>query len=553
MILTSPRPDDLTAFSADVTVIGSGPVGLATALRMAGRGLRVMVLESGGEAADARAQSLSEAENLRPDNHYPPVTTVARRLGGTSNLWGGRALPYDPVDFAQRPWLSPELAAGWPVAHAELMPYVADASAFVAAGQPVYEAPLPGATADPAFSFTALERWSNVQRSQVLHRKELETLPNLAVVLGATVTGFAYADGRIAALDLHLEGQGATRLPARQVVLAAGGNESTRLLLCEQARQPGLFGGPDGPLGRYYMAHVNGQIADIVYENETLHQGMNFHVDANGSYVRRRFVPSEAVQRAERLPNVAFWPVVPPIADVQHRSGPLSAVFLGLSAKPVARHLLAEPIRIKHVGPPPYPRMRHIGNILRDPLRTLGFVPWFLWHNRMARMRLPGFFLVNPARRYGLEFHAEQLPDAESRLWLGEETDRLGMRRLKIDLRFSDADAQGVLRAHDALEQWLIRNRLGRIDYRMAREDRAAGVLKEAYHGTHQIGTIRMGTDPARAVVDADLKAFGLANLHVASSAVLPSSGQANPTLTTIMLGLRLADHLAEAGAGQPR
>lgn len=549
MLLSSPRPDELAALDAAVTVIGSGPAGLATALRLAGHGRRVLVLESGGLSPDPQAQDLSDAENLRPDNHYPPVTTVARRLGGTSNLWGGRALPYDPVDFEPRPWLSPELAEGWPVSYDELAPYAGEASAFVAAGRPVYDEPLPAVEADPAFSFTALERWSNVQRSQVLHRKALEESPNLTVALGATVTGFEIVDGRIAALTVHLGSHGPIRLAAKQVVLAGGGNESTRLLLSEQAKRPELFGGPQGPLGRFYMAHVNGQIADLIYDNEALHRGMDFHVDAHGSYVRRRFVPARDVQKAEHLPNIAFWPVVPPIADVQHRSGPLSAVFLGLSTKPVARHLLAEPIRIKHVGQPPYRRLRHMTNILRDPIRTVGFVPWFLWHNRMAKMRLPGFFLTNPAKRYGLEYHAEQLPDAESRVSLGTATDRLGMRRLCIDMRFSEADAAGVLRAHDVLEEWLTRNRLGRLDYRMPREERAAGVLAEAYHGTHQIGTIRMGTDRARAVVDGGLTSFDLPNLHVVSSAVLPSSGQANPTLTTIMLGMRLADRLARSDA----
>ena len=46
-------------------------------------------------------------------------------------------------------------------------------------------------------------------------------------------------------------------------------------------------------------------------------------------------------------------------------------------------------------------------------------------------MRLPGFFLENPARRYGLEYHAEQLPDPESRLTLADKTDRLGLPRLR--------------------------------------------------------------------------------------------------------------------------
>jgi choline dehydrogenase-like flavoprotein len=44
------------------------------------------------------------------------------------------------------------------------------------------------------------------------------------------------------------------------------------------------------------------------------------------------------------------------------------------------------------------------------------------------------------------------------------------------------------------------------------------------------------------------LRAFGADNLYVASSAVLPTSGQANPTLTVMALALRLARRLAEVG-----
>ena len=72
-----------------------------------------------------------------------------------------------------------------------------------------------------------------------------------------------------------------------------------------------LFGGPEGPLGRYYMGHLNGQIADIVVGNQTLHDGLDFFVDDHGSYVRRRLMPAEWMQEREALANIAFWPVVP--------------------------------------------------------------------------------------------------------------------------------------------------------------------------------------------------------------------------------------------------
>ena len=64
-------------------------------------------------------------------------------------------------------------------------------------------------------------------------------------------------------------------------------------------------------------------------------------------------------------------------------------------------------------------------------------------------------------------------------------------------------------------------------------------------HGTHQIGTARMGATRADGVVDGDLRCFDAPNLFVASSAVFPTSGQANPTLSIIAFAVRLAEHLA--------
>lgn len=60
----------------------------------------------------------------------------------------------------------------------------------------------------------------------------------------------------------------------------------------------------------------------------------------------------------------------------------------------------------------------------------------------------------------------------------------------------------------------------------------------------HEVGTMRMGTGPD-AVVDTDLRVVGIDNLYVCDLSVFPSSPAANPTLTLVALGLRLAALLA--------
>jgi choline dehydrogenase-like flavoprotein len=158
---------------------------------------------------------------------------------------------------------------------------------------------------------------------------------------------------------------------------------------------------------------------------------------------------------------------------------------------------------------------------------------------------LPGFFVLNPARTYGLSYHAEHFPSASSRVWLADDTDRYGMRRLCVDLRFSKEDATALFRAHELMREWLDATRLGVLRYRQPAEETAEAILGCAQHGTHQIGTIRAGRHRNEAVVDSNLQTLDLRNLYVASSAIFPSSGQANPTLTIVALALRLADHLA--------
>jgi choline dehydrogenase-like flavoprotein len=60
----------------------------------------------------------------------------------------------------------------------------------------------------------------------------------------------------------------------------------------------------------------------------------------------------------------------------------------------------------------------------------------------------------------------------------------------------------------------------------------------------HQLGTMRMAQSPMSGVVDTDCRVHGAGALYVASGAVFPTVGRANPTLTIVALSIRLSDHL---------
>ena len=55
-----------------------------------------------------------------------------------------------------------------------------------------------------------------------------------------------------------------------------------------------------------------------------------------------------------------------------------------------------------------------------------------------------------------------------------------------------------------------------------------------------------MSDSPRSGVVDRNCRVHGLENLYVASSAVFPTTGYANPTLSIVAMAARIAAHVAK-------
>ena len=60
----------------------------------------------------------------------------------------------------------------------------------------------------------------------------------------------------------------------------------------------------------------------------------------------------------------------------------------------------------------------------------------------------------------------------------------------------------------------------------------------------HEAGTCRMGDDPATSATNRYGQIHGVPGLYVADNSVLPLTGAANPTLTTVALAIRTADYI---------
>jgi len=125
----------------------------------------------------------------------------------------------------------------------------------------------------------------------------------------------------------------------------------------------------------------------------------------------------------------------------------------------------------------------------------------------------------------------ELLPQPENRVTLADVADAHGMPVARMDYTQCDNDRASIAYGRRVLERvW-------------EAADAQDTLAIDRY--AHLVGGCRMGFTPEESVVDADHRAWGVANLLIADGSVMPTQGSANPALTIMALASRLADRLA--------
>ena len=565
MRVDAERLDD-EQIQSDVIVIGAGPAGITTCLELARHGHEVALIESGGRNFSAQIQRLSDAASYDEVRHAPMQECSRRQLGGASVIWGGRCVPYDPIDFETRPHIP---FADWPLGYEDIRAYFERACDYFRCGRPqfnlhqidgvIQKSIVPG-LADSDVLTSDLERWSLPTHFGREYADELERNPRIRVFSGLTCTEIDVDESgtRVVGLSCSTSTRHKTlRVKGRVYVVACGGIDTTRLLLASNRVHKAGIGNQGGQLGRFYMGHMSGRIAHVQFSTPPKETVYGFDRDSDGTYLRRRFSFSTDFQRRKELANIVGLLVNPNIADAGHRNGVLSFIYLAL-VSPLGRFFAPEAIRkaalesevVGSAG-------QHVRNLVFDFPRTASFIPAFAYRRFLVRRKVPGFFQPSGSNRYLFQYSAEQVPNPKSRIQLGTERDALGMRRVDIDIQYSSQDIDSVIRAHRYWDEHLQSSGVGRFEYIDANLEES--VLAQARNGFHQIGTTRMSPDPSQGVVDSDCKVHGVDNLFVASSSNFVTAGQANSTFMIVAFALKMADHIqrgawlrSEAGGSPP-
>ncbi len=503
----------------DVCVVGAGPVGVCIALTLSNSGIRTLLLERGARNASAPKRQ----EGVRLDDavpHAPDHDTLAFGLGGTSSRWGGRCVEFDDIDFEHRDYLGED--AAWPISHSELEPYYSEAATLM-------KAPRPHNTSMSNEAFMeSVESWAFPRNTATANRSALLSSKLLHILLDAQLIqlNFDSATSRTTSATIRCDKHLGT-VRAKHFVLACGGRENSRLLLNLQARFPDLFAGKEGPLGRYYMGHLTGQIAQIRFQSEAIAEQFFFKRQQDGRFTRRRLQPSAQTQRSLELLNTAMWPHNSDMGKLPPRQALASAAFLREVLKGQRSASRQDCIT-------------HGMFLMRHPINGLASL------SRLAHDRyfygLPHLQVRDAQNEYGLRYHAEQVPRRSSRVQLVNDPDQYNQHGISTEFSYCPEDYQSVLRVHHSFDEWLRKTGLGSL--RFQEGDLEEMVVSQSHDGYHQIGLTRMGSNRHDGVVDANCRTFDVDNLFVAGSSIFPTSGQANPTFPAVAFGVRLAHHL---------
>jgi choline dehydrogenase-like flavoprotein len=479
---------DDSNLDCELCVVGAGAAGITIAKELAGSETRVILLESGGFQTDVSTQLLYDGDIV--GHSYAPLAQVrVRAFGGSTGHWEGWCRPLDEEDLVVRPWVS---WSGWPLTRSDLDPYYRRAHALCQLGPYDYrpefwsrvtgQAPLP---LDDKGLQSAIYQLSPPTHFGLNYREAIRTAANVRAVLHANATRIVRRpDGRsVERIDIAtLTGRRFTVTP-RHVVVAAGGIENARLLLASN------LGNDNDLVGRFFAEHAHASAA-LLSLPKRLQVAFYSLRDTPLARVRGAWATTGRLEREKQILR-------------------LGATLDRVAADPFAPRGDDES------------RVRAFGEDVAAVARSL---------DRSGEHELFALFV-----------RAEQAPNPNSRVTLGNEVDALGIPKVRLNWRLSDLDRRSVGQALQAFASALGKARLGRLYARPAAE---APFWPNVFGGAHHIGTTRMHREPRLGVVDPNCRVHGVENLYVAGSSVFPSGGYANPTLTIVALALRLADHL---------
>jgi choline dehydrogenase-like flavoprotein len=152
-------------------------------------------------------------------------------------------------------------------------------------------------------------------------------------------------------------------------------------------------------------------------------------------------------------------------------------------------------------------------------------------------------------RYYGASVYfagrGEMIPNEKSYCELDPTMkDKYGIPVLRFHWQWSDYEYNQVRHMQETFRA-LVEEMGGQVFNKMPEQSKGYGIARGG-EIIHELGTVRMGTDPSKSAVDANCRAHDVKNLFVTDGGPFVSQADKNPTWTILALSMRTSEYIAQ-------
>lgn len=519
----------------DFVIVGSGFAGIICAKNLLKTNKKVLLIESGISSVFSNKRDSFDTfgKNKHPNGNY----FRRKNLGGTSKAWGGRCIPFDKSDFLKS-------YAKWPISYSHISKYLKEANKWLDAGDVNFKLKTTfkkkyfnNYNSHLNFFSDSIERFSLPTNVWKKEKNNLLRNKNLLILTNCTVTKLLQGKNNKRKFNILVQSKSKTDvISSKNIVLAAGCIETTRILLNSRDYMNNSLGNHSNHLGKYYMTHVGATVGTINLKNKQLFSYFKTHDDIYGRYYLKL---NDEIMIKKKLTNIIARPTEPDLANPAHKNSTFSALyFFKFFFNYEYKSILFSSHKKKFIRN----LINHFRNIFLGLPSLFNNVIFFVNKRFLSKRKIPSLFLSGE-NIYSLHLTGEQLPFQSSQLKLSKNKDYLGMPKIIIDWKISKFDSIKFSKYMDNLkffseksdENFLIN---------FKKNDYVNLHNKLNPVGGHHIGTTRMSKYKKDGVTDKWGRVWGTNNVFIASSSLFPTSGAANPTLMIVALTIRLTEYL---------
>jgi choline dehydrogenase-like flavoprotein len=352
----------------------------------------------------------------------------------------------------------------------------------------------PGLTSRPDFVSPSFDVYrfakSPPTRFGEKYRDEIRNSQKIECFLNANVVDIRLDDDLKGVKAVRVQNYNGQKVDvsAKQFVLAFGGLETPRILLNANSQIPAGIGNHSDMVGRCFMESLQIVAGRFLVTDPSFWTEPETFITPKASLMKQYGVGTGILDFAPRITNLKVF-------QYSGRLGPIK-------------------------------------NFLRD---TGCYSPAI---TDMARRLITDFNCPSDGLITTL---IEQEPNVNSRITLMNDVDAFGLRRMQMNWQLSERDFRSIRVLATEAAKEMARMNLARVQLAPAILEK--GPIETSGHGHHQ-GTARMSADPRHGVVDGNCQVHGIRNLYVVGCSAFPKCGGRNPTMSAVLLALRLGNFL---------